>query len=159
MLEFSTEATLKASGKAAGDPKVASSHFPSASSSPPDGEKFKPEFPAEITGSTPASLAFFNANPVALDVPLKPLSDPSDMLITSAPSFTESSIAATISESRAPCEPGMFENTFIASSCAFGATPSTRQLSLAGLPGSSPLAATIPATCMPCCSAPLSVIV
>ena len=156
-MEFSTDATLKASGNAEGVPRVASSNFPKTSSISPLDEKFKPEFPAETTGRTPASLAFFNARPVIFEAPLKPLVEPRDMFITSAPSSTDFSTAAAISASSAPpALLGSLENTFIASSCAFGATPSTRQLSLANLSPSSPLAATIPATCMPCCSSLMS---
>ena len=80
------------------------------------------------------------------------------MLMTSASSFTESSIAATMSESVAP--PPEFENTFIASSCALGATPSSSPVSTKS-PGSSPaepLAAAMPPTCWPCASTTESLI-
>ena len=113
---FSTDAMLNASLNAAGLPKVPSSHLPNASSVVPLAEKFKPELPAEITGRIPASRACLRASPVTLDIPLIPLSEPKDMLIMSAPSFTEASTAAAISASSAPCLSGSFENTFIARS-------------------------------------------
>ena len=59
-------------------------------------------------------------------------------------------MAATISSSAAPCLLGLFEKTIIASNCASGATPFIA--SFLATSSSLPLAATIPATCIPCIS-------
>ena len=146
---LSTEATVRAEPWVPGAPTVPSSYRPNASSSTAVGEKFCPSLPAAITVSTPAPRAASIARPAASEAFFCPFGEPSDMLITSASSFTESSMAATMSESAAP--PPVLENTFIARIWAFGATPSMVPVSVTSV-GSSPgepLAAAMPATCWP----------
>ena len=112
--------------------------------------------PADITHKTPLSVAFFMATSCGSSGSLKPASDPKLMLITSAPNLTESSIAAIISSSYAPFISGLLENTFIARSCASGATPLTPINPSTS--SEDPLAPTIPATCIPCSpAAPTSI--
>ena len=114
-----------------------------------------PEFPAEMTAAVPDSLAFCTAASSGSSKVWLPESDPKDMLRTSAPIFAESSMAETKVADPVVAEVSELVKTFIASSCASGATPTT------DLAGSSPvpLAPMIPATCMPCCSSTVSSVI
>ena len=77
------------------------------------------------------------------------------MFKTSAPSLAESSIAPMILVESVEAELSELEKAFIANNWASGATPTTELIELAAVP----LAATIPATCIPCCSLGLSSVI
>ncbi|SPT75416.1 Uncharacterised protein [Arcanobacterium haemolyticum] len=120
---LSREATANAPVSAAGDPSVPSSSCPRVSFVSPFSEKFRPSFPAATTTITPASRAFLIARNTPSDALRFPFAEPSDILMMSALSLTDFSIAAIKSESLAR-ESGLLEKTFMAKSCALGATPS-----------------------------------
>ena len=105
-----------------------------------------PELPAEITAAVPVLVARSTAAISGSSSVCWPEVEPRDMFKTSAPSLAESSIAPMMLVESVVAELAELEKAFIANNCASGATPITELTE-----SEVPLAATIPATCIPCC--------